>query len=135
MTGDVLYHDARRHVLQDVVTAIREGCTVDDLGNRRHVHADRHLKALKQARLFAAFPDALANTRRIAGACAFSLDDLTYQYPTGNRAHRRKRTGDPDTPGPGRTAASLPGGAPPEVETQIAHELRLIGSLSTRRIS
>ena len=28
VTGDVLYHDARRHILQDVVTAIREGCTV-----------------------------------------------------------------------------------------------------------
>ncbi|MFT9366788.1 MAG: error-prone DNA polymerase [Gluconobacter sp.] len=131
VTGDVLYHDARRHVLQDVVTAIREGCTVDDLGNRRHVHADRHLKAPEeQARLFAAFPGALANTRRIAGACAFSLDDLTYQYPT-------------ETERPGESAqdtltrlveAALPRryptGAPPEVETQIAHELRLIGSLA-----
>ncbi|WP_264786402.1 hypothetical protein, partial [Gluconobacter cerinus] len=49
----------------------------------RHAHADRHLKAPEeQARLFAAFPDALANTRRIAEACIFSLDDLTYQYPT-----------------------------------------------------
>ncbi|MFT9289979.1 error-prone DNA polymerase [Gluconobacter oxydans] len=130
-TGDVLYHDARRHVLQDVVTAIREGCTVDDLGNRRHVHADRHLKAPEeQGRLFAAFPDALANTRRIAEACAFSLDDLTYQYPA-------------ETERPGESAqdtltrlvqAALPrrypAGAPPEVETQIAHELRLIGSLA-----
>ncbi|MBS1089822.1 error-prone DNA polymerase [Gluconobacter wancherniae] len=131
VTGDVLYHDARRHVLQDVVTAIREGCTVDALGNRRHVHADRHLKAPEeQARLSAAFPDALANTRRIAEACAFSLDDLTYQYPT-------------ETERPGESAqdtltrlvqAALPrrypAGAPPDVETQIAHELRLIGSLS-----
>ncbi|KXV02677.1 DNA polymerase [Gluconobacter potus] len=131
VTGDVLYHDARRHVLQDVVTAIREGCTVDDLGNRRHVHADRHLKAPEeQARLFAAFPDALANTRRIAGACAFSLDDLTYQYPT-----ETERTGESAQETLTRLVqAALPRrypvGAPPEVETQIAHELRLIGSLA-----
>ncbi|MBS1086706.1 error-prone DNA polymerase [Gluconobacter sphaericus] len=130
-TGNVLYHDARRHVLQDVVTAIREGCTVDALGNRRHVHADRHLKAPEeQARLFAVFPDALANTQRIAEACTFSLDDLTYQYPT-------------ETERPGESAQDTltrlvevalprryPAGAPPEVETQIAHELRLIGTLA-----
>ncbi|WP_264816075.1 error-prone DNA polymerase, partial [Gluconobacter kondonii] len=131
VTGDVLYHDARRHVLQDVVTAIREGCTVDALGNRRHVHADRHLKAPEeQARLFAAFPDALANTRRIAEACAFSLDDLTYQYPT-----ETERTGESAQDTLTRLVQTAlprryPAGAPPDVETQIAHELRLIGSLS-----
>ncbi|MQR98781.1 error-prone DNA polymerase [Gluconobacter aidae] len=131
VTGDVLYHDARRHVLQDVVTAIREGCTVDALGNRRHVHADRHLKAPEeQARLFAAFPDALAITRRIAEACTFSLDDLTYQYPT-----ETERTGESAQDTLTRLVEAAmprryPAGAPPEVETQIAHELRLIGSLS-----
>ncbi|WP_456305626.1 error-prone DNA polymerase [Gluconobacter albidus] len=130
-TGDVLYHDARRHVLQDVVTAIREGCTVDDLGNRRHVHADRHLKAPEeQARLFAALPDALANTRRIAEACAFSLDDLTYQYPT-----ETERTGESAQETLARLVQTAlprryPAGAPPEVEMQIAHELSLIGSLA-----
>ncbi|WP_338125644.1 PHP domain-containing protein, partial [Gluconobacter cerinus] len=131
VTGDVLYHDARRHILQDVVTAIREGCTVDDLGNRRHVHADRHLKAPEeQARLFAAFPEALANTRRIAEACAFSLDDLTYQYPT-----ETERTGESAQETLARLVQAAlprryPAGAPPDVETQIAHELRLIGSLA-----
>ncbi|WP_064272990.1 error-prone DNA polymerase [Gluconobacter cerinus] len=131
VTGDVLYHDARRHVLQDVVTAIREGCTVDDLGNRRHVHADRHLKTPEeQTRLYAAFPDALANTRRIAEACAFSLDDLTYQYPT-----ETERTGESAQQTLTRLVQAAlprryPAGAPPEVETQIAHELKLIGSLA-----
>ncbi|MEN3168346.1 error-prone DNA polymerase [Gluconobacter sp. OJB] len=131
VTGHVLYHDARRHVLQDVVTAIREGCTVDDLGHRRHVHADRHLKAPEeQARLFTAFPDALANTRRIAEACAFNLDDLTYQYPA-----ETERTGETAQDTLTRLVQAAlprryPAGAPPEVETQIAHELKLIGSLA-----
>ncbi|MEN3168674.1 error-prone DNA polymerase [Gluconobacter sp. OJB] len=131
VTGDVLYHDARRHILQDVVTAIREGCSVDALGNRRHVHADRHLKAPEeQARLFAAFPDALANTRKIAEACTFSLDDLTYQYPT-----ETERTGESAQDTLTRLVEAAlprryPAGAPPDVEAQIAHELRLIGSLA-----
>ena len=131
VTGDVLYHDARRHILQDVVTAIREGCTVDALGMHRAVHADRHLKAPEeQARLFAAFPDALANTRKIAEACTFSLDDLTYQYPT-----ETERTGESAQDTLTRLVEAAmprryPAGAPPEVETQIAHELKLIGSLS-----
>ncbi|MCP5826999.1 hypothetical protein NL337_26610, partial [Klebsiella pneumoniae] len=43
-TGDVLYHKPDRRMLQDVVTAIREKCTVDELGFRRERHADRHLQ-------------------------------------------------------------------------------------------
>lgn len=31
-TGDVLYHHPDRRMLQDVVTAIRQKCTIDDLG-------------------------------------------------------------------------------------------------------
>jgi len=130
-TGDVLYHDARRHVFQDGVTAIREGCTVDALGHRRHVHADRHLKAPEeQARLFAAFPDAVANTRRIAEACAFSLDDLTYQYPTETERTGESAQGTLTRLVQAALPRRYPAGTPPEVEAQIAHELRLIGSLS-----
>jgi error-prone DNA polymerase len=36
-----------------VVTCIRLGCTIDELGFRRERHADRHLKApVGMARLF-----------------------------------------------------------------------------------
>ena len=34
-TNDVLYHAPGRHILQDVLTCIREGCTIDELGYRR----------------------------------------------------------------------------------------------------
>jgi error-prone DNA polymerase len=34
-----------RRLLQDVVTCIREGTTIDDVGFKRDRHADRHLKA------------------------------------------------------------------------------------------
>jgi len=82
VTGDVLYHTPGRRILQDVVTCIREGCTIDDAGFRRERFADRHLKAPDEmARLFARYPEALARTLEIAGRCSFSLAELRYQYP------------------------------------------------------
>ena len=82
-TGDVLYHVPQRRILQDVLTCIREGCTIDDAGFRRERFADRHLKSpADMARLFARYPDAVARTQEIVERCRFSLDELRYQYPT-----------------------------------------------------
>ncbi len=82
VTNDVLYHDPRRRVLQDVVTCIREGCTIDDSGFRRSRYAERHLKAPEEmARLFSAYPEAVARTSQIAERCRFNLRELCYQYP------------------------------------------------------
>ena len=44
-TGDVLYNSPDKRMLQDVVTAIRDKCTIDELGFRRERFADRHLKS------------------------------------------------------------------------------------------
>ena len=67
VTGDVLYHVPARRILQDVVTCIREGCTIDDAGFRRERSADRHLKSPDEmARLFARYPEALTRTLEIA---------------------------------------------------------------------
>ena len=40
-TGDVLYHAPGRRILQDVLTCIREGCSIDDAGFRRERSVDR----------------------------------------------------------------------------------------------
>jgi DNA-directed DNA polymerase III PolC len=81
-TNDVHYHVPERRALQDVVTSIRLGCTVDDLGLRRFASAERHLKEpLEMARLFRRHPRAIAATQEIVKRCTFSLRDLTYQYP------------------------------------------------------
>ncbi len=81
-TGDVLYHHPDRRMLQDVVTAIRNKCTVDDLGFRRERHADRHLHPPQEmARRFADHPDALNAIDAILERCTFSPRDLRYQYP------------------------------------------------------
>jgi error-prone DNA polymerase len=128
-TGDVLYHLPRRRILQDVVTCIREGTTIDDAGFRRERFADRHLKTPEEmARLFARYPEALRNTEIIAQACRFSLSELRYQYPLETE--------------PGVTAQQTlealtwagaamryPRGVPDSVAAQLRHELRLIDQL------
>jgi error-prone DNA polymerase len=80
--NDVHYHDPRRRFLHDVVTAIRFGVTVAELGERRFPNAERHLKSpAEMAVLFARCPEALAHTLELAGRCNFSLDELRYEYP------------------------------------------------------
>ena len=128
-TGDVLYHTPDRRILQDVMTCIREGTTIDDAGFLRERFADRHLKTpAEMARLFARYPDAIRNTEIIANACRFSLTELRYQYPREAE--------------PGMTAqeslqaktwkgahARYHGVIPPAVATQLNHELGLIAQL------
>lgn len=81
-TGDALYHHPDRRMLQDVVTAIRHGCTIDDLGLRRERSIDRHLKPPEEmARRFAEHADALAAVEAVVERCTFSLRELRYQYP------------------------------------------------------
>ena len=80
--GDVLYHDAARRPLQDVVTCIREHCTVAEAGFRLNANAERYLRpASDMARLFAGHEDAIARALELAESCRFSLDELRYNYP------------------------------------------------------
>ena len=130
-TNDVLYHVPERRILQDVLTCIREGCTIDELGYRRERSVVRHLQSPEEmTRLLARHPDAVARTREIVDRCRFSLDELCYQYPhevripgfttqqtleklTWEGAERRYR-----------------GDVPDQVIQQLRHELDLIGSLN-----
>ncbi len=81
-TNDVLFHEPHRRILQDVVTCIRNGTTIDHVGFRRERHADRYLKPPEEmARLLPRNPEAVARTAEIAARCTFSLDELAYQYP------------------------------------------------------
>jgi error-prone DNA polymerase len=130
-TGDVLYHVPQRRILQDVLTCIRTGCTIDDAGFRRERFTDRHLKSpAEMARLFARHPDAVARTQEIVERCRFSLDELHYQYPS--------EVEDPKLT-PQQTLEHLtwngaawryPDGVPDAVTAQLRHELRLIDELA-----
>lgn len=81
-TGHVLYHDVARRPLQDVMTCIREHCTITQAGYRLQANAERHLRAPEEmARLFAGYEAALARTVEIHQVCRFNLDELRYNYP------------------------------------------------------
>lgn len=81
-TNDVLYHHPDQRPLQDVVTCIREGCTLDEAGRRLEANAERHLKTPEEmARLFRDAPEALIETSNILARIDFTLDQLAYTYP------------------------------------------------------
>jgi error-prone DNA polymerase len=130
-TNAALYHAAHRRPLQDVLTAIREKCTIYEAGLALEANAERHLKPPQEmARLFAGHDDALRRTIEIAEACSFSLDELKYEYP--------------DEPVPdGKTPQShlenltwegaawrFPDGIPPKVKETLIKELALIEELN-----
>jgi error-prone DNA polymerase len=127
-TNDVLYHTPERRQLQDVLTCIREICTIDEAGFRLEKNAERHLKSAQEmARLFQDYPEALAATQEIVRRCKFSLEELRYEYPDEIA---------PDGEPPQERLIRLtwegakwryPSGVPHEVKKQIETELDLIG--------
>ena len=129
-TGDVLYHEPRRRILQDVVTCIREGCTIDDAGFRRERFAERHLQSPEDmARLFAAHTEAVARTAQIAAKCQFSLSELFYQYPHETEPGRTAQQVLEDLTWEG-AARKYPDGVPEKVAAQLRHELALIADMA-----
>lgn len=81
-TNDVHYHEPERRQLQDILTCIREKCTIYTAGYLLHPNAERFLKPEEEMlRLFRQYPDAIKNTQVIAQACQFSLNELKYEYP------------------------------------------------------
>jgi error-prone DNA polymerase len=125
--GDVLYHTRERSLLQDVVTCIRLKTTIDKAGFLKEKHADRFLKLPSEMqRLFRRYPDAISRTKEIAARCTFSLDELTYTYPTevledGLTAQERleKLTWE-------GAAQRYANDLPDNVAMQLRHELNLI---------
>lgn len=80
--NDAHYHVPERRQLADVLTCIREKCTIAEAGFRLTVNEERHLKQPEEmARLFEGYPAAIERTIAIADACNFSLGELKYEYP------------------------------------------------------
>ena len=124
--GDVLMHRAARRPLADVLTCLRLGITIDDIGTRRLANGERRLKpGAEMARLFHRYPAALRRTVEIADRCAFRLNDLRYQYPdeaqggetAQNRLERLTRDG---------LQWRYPNGASPKIIARVEKELTLI---------
>src|SRR3569833_1279897 len=82
VTNNVLFHAPARQPLQDVMAATRLKCTVDQLGLRRESQDGNALKPpAEMARLFKAYPEALARTVALADRLRISLEELAYQCP------------------------------------------------------
>jgi error-prone DNA polymerase len=79
-TGGAHMHARSRRVLQDLVTAVRHRCTLEEARPFLHANGDRHLRP--RAHLARMYPrDAVAESVAIAARCQFSLDELRYEYP------------------------------------------------------
>jgi error-prone DNA polymerase len=126
--GDVHMHTRARRPVQDVLTALCLKTTVFDAGHALFPNAERHLRTrLRLSRLYPA--DLLAETVNIAAQCAFSLDELRYEYPeeivpAGHTPTSWLRH---------ETEAGLrgryPQGVPDDVRQRVEHELALIAEL------
>ncbi len=126
--GDVHMHRRSRRILQDAMTAIRLGTTVDSAGFALYPNGERHLRPREV--LQSVYPaELLEETLHIADAIDFSMDELRYEYP------------DELVPA-GETPASYlrklteqgmqrrwPGGVPGKVIQLVEHELKLIAEL------
>ena len=130
-TNDVHAHAANRRPLQDVLTCIREHCTIGDAGYRLAANAERHLKpADEMRRLFRGYEDAVARTVEIAERCTFSLDELRYEY--GADLVPDGRTPDEELARLAWEGARerYPDGLPDKVRGLVEYELALIAELA-----
>ena len=124
-----IMHHSKRRKLADVLTAIRLGKTIDQLGKNALPNAERRLRSYSEIlQIFSRYPTAIKNTIHILDKLQFSLDELRYQYPLeiNNRETPQKRLK--------RLAAEglnwrYPAGAPKKVQSMLNHELNLIGKL------
>ncbi|MEH6404724.1 MAG: error-prone DNA polymerase [Sneathiella sp.] len=131
VTNDVLYHIPNRRPLQDVITCIREHCTISDAGFHLQSNAERHLKSPAEIdRLFPGYKEAFQQSIKIAHQCHFSLDELAYQYPD-------EPSGDSPTPQIELEKLTLegadaryPDGVPKKIKKSIDYELSLISELN-----
>ena len=124
-----IMHHSKRRKLADVLTAIRLGKTIDQLGKNALPNAERRLRSYTEIlQIFSRYPTAINNTIHILDKLQFSLDELRYQYPleinNGETPQKRLK----------RLAAEglnwrYPAGAPKKVQSMLNHELNLIGKL------
>ena len=126
--GNVHMHRRSRRPLQDALTAIRLGTPLERCGRALFPNGERHLRArVRLAQLYA--PELLAESAAIARRCAFSLDELRYEYPGELVPAGKTAAGwlaELTAHGLGRR---FPDGVPQKVRALVDYELRLIAEL------
>jgi error-prone DNA polymerase len=129
-TNHVHYHDQRRRMLQDILACIRHGCAIQQAGFRLFSNAERSIKSPSEMqKLFSEFPHAVHRTNEVAERCAFSLDELRYEYPDEIVPDGKTPTAYLSELAWHGATERYPQGIPEKVRRQIQHELTLIEQL------
>ncbi|MFZ9081717.1 MAG: error-prone DNA polymerase [Burkholderiaceae bacterium] len=132
--GDVLMHRRKDKPLADMLTAIRLGEPIAQLGQRLAVNAEQYLRP--RHRLAQLYPTALMQASlALAEQCHFSLDELRYEYPdeivpAGLTPRQWLRHLTEDGIRRRYPESSDAQGLPAGVRQQIEHELELIHELN-----
>lgn len=130
-TNDILYHTPDRKPLQDILTCIREKCTIQQAGFHLEQNAERHLKSTQEMlRLFKGHEDAVHRTQEIVNACTFSLDELRYEYPEEPVPKGKTPQNHLEDITWQGAALRYPTGIPKKIDASIRHELDLIRKLN-----
>ncbi len=133
-TNDVLYADPGQRDLQDILTCIREGRSLENAGRLLEINAERHLKPpCEMARLFADCPEALVETRDFLARVDFDLKELKYEYPDEPVPPGRDAQGWLEELTWRYAAMRYPEGLPEKVEKLLQAELALIRKLKYAR--
>ncbi|WP_068312838.1 error-prone DNA polymerase [Polycladidibacter hongkongensis] len=129
-SNDVLYHEAARRPLQDVLSCIRLHTTLQSAGKQLEANSERHLKDTEQMQeLFQAYPPAVQESQKLLDEIEFSLDELRYEYP--QERYASGLTAQDELTRLAWVGARERYGAevPDKVRKAICHELHLIGTL------
>ncbi|MDG3041558.1 error-prone DNA polymerase [Roseicyclus marinus] len=124
----IMHHGARRR-LTDILTCIREGLRIEDLGTAAQANAEQRLRSeVEMRRIFKGHEGAVDHAAALAERLEFDIASLRYEYPSeitdGETAAERLQ----------RLAQAglnwrYPQGIPERAQKQLEHELRLIGKL------
>ena len=129
-TNDVHYHVPERRRLQDVLSCVRNHCTIETAGWRLAANAERYIKPpAEMARLCRGHGLALDHTVEIAELCTFSLDELRYEYPDEITESGRPPQDELDYLTWQGAQDRYPDGLPDSVRQTLEHELSLISQL------
>lgn len=127
-SGDVHMHSRERRALQDTLTAIREGVTLDRAGFALYPNGERYLRS--QETISKIYPrELLQETLRIADSIQFSLDELRYEYPDELVPKGETPTSWLRHLTEEGMCKRWPAGTPDKVTVLVQHELELIREL------
>jgi error-prone DNA polymerase len=82
-TNGVNYATANERQVMDVLTSIRNHCTLDTAGRLLSLNAERHLRSPREMQeLFHDLPEAIANTNELSARLTYKMSDLGYRFPS-----------------------------------------------------